>query len=389
MILNGRWLPPERITLQTKTKIIDLDARHLPFILENGNVLPQVSVAYESYGKPDTGHTNTILICHALTGDAHAGGTSQNTEDIFQRIPLLRAMKPDQAGWWDGMIGPGKTFDTGRFNIICTNILGSCYGTTGPVSLNPETGKKYGGDFPIITVRDMVRLQYLILRQLGIEQLALVTGGSLGGMQTLEWAIMYPDFIDKIIPVATSSRHSDWCVGINHLARQAIMNDPAWNNGKYSRQPLAGLSLARQIAMISYRADTIFNQRFQRRRLDNKNHTFDPKNIFQVESYLKYQGEKLINRFDANCYLRLSHAMDLHDVGLNRESAEAALAGIRAKTLCIGIDSDILYPAHEQRMIASKIPGAKYAEINSAYGHDAFLVEFEQMDKIITPFLNT
>ncbi len=296
-------------------------------------------------------------------------------------------MKKGYPGWWDGLIGPGKPFDTNKYHIICSNILGSCYGTTGPVSINPDTGKPYRSDFPIITVRDMVKLQHLFLEQIGIKQLLAITGGSLGGMQSLEWAIMYPDFMKAIIPIATAASHSDWCIGINHLARQAIMNDPDWNSGEYDTQPRKGLSLAREIAMISYRADTIFNERFQRNRLRDDASLTNIENIFQVESYLKYQGEKLVNRYDANSYMRLSHAMDLHDVGRDRGGVAQALGTIKAATLCLGIDSDILYPAHEQRTIADQIPGATYREIKSKFGHDAFLVEFEQMNEYIGVFL--
>lgn len=373
--------------VKVKTKIIQLDKQYLPFKLTSGENLPAVSIAYEEYGKRNESGNNTILVCHALTGEAHAAGISTNSDNEFSATPLLGAMKDGNPGWWDGMIGPDKPFDTNTYHIICTNILGSCYGTTGPVSINPATNKPYMSDFPIVTVRDMVKLQHLFLKQIGIDKLLAISGGSLGGMQTLEWAVMYPDFVETIIPIATAARHSDWCIGINHLARQAIQNDPGWNLGRYESQPKLGLGLAREIAMISYRADTIFNERFNRNRVTNDGTLTDIENIFQVESYLKYQGEKLVKRFDANAYMRLSHAMDLHDVGLDRGGTEQALSTIKASTLCIGVDSDILYPAHEQQAIASRIPNAEYAEIKSKFGHDAFLVEFEQMKEIVGNFL--
>jgi homoserine O-acetyltransferase/O-succinyltransferase len=374
--------------VKVKTKIIHLDKQYLPFELTSGDILPAVSIAYEEYGKRNESGDNTILVCHALTGESHAAGISMNSGDEFSALSLLNAMKDGYPGWWDGMIGPDKPFDTNKYHIICTNILGSCYGTTGPLSINPVTDKPYMSDFPIVTVRDMVKLQHLFLQQIGINKLLAISGGSLGGMQTLEWAVMYPDFVKAIIPIATAARHSDWCIGINHLARQAIQNDPEWNSGQYKSQPKLGLGLAREIAMISYRADTIFNERFDRNRLANDSALTDIKNKFQVESYLKYQGEKLVKRFDANTYIRLSHAMDLHDVGLDRGGTDNALGTIKAATLCIGIDSDILYPAHEQRAIAARISNAQYAEIKSKFGHDAFLVEFEQMRAIIGNFLD-
>ena len=355
--------------------------------LECGKQIRHLTVAYETYGQLNRDASNVILVCHALSGDAHAAGTADNSPDILAEVPLLAKMKSGYAGWWDGMIGPGKTFDTNLYYVICTNILGSCYGTTGPRSIDPDTGKMYGADFPMITVRDMVKLQHRFLSQLGIKKLAVVTGGSLGGMQALEWAIMFPEMVQAVIPIATAARHSDWCIGINHLSRQAIMNDPLWQNGRYTGQPRAGLALARQIAMISYRTDRIFNQRYQGSRIIPDGNPLEISNIFQVESYLNYQGEKLVNRFDANTYMILSRALDSHDVGRDRGGVSAALSRITAHVLNIGIDSDILYPAHEQRTIAQAIRGARYSEISSVFGHDAFLVEFDQLDRIITSFI--
>jgi len=369
------------------TQIFRLDTSEKPFILENGTTIEDVSVAYETHGSLNNEGDNVILICHALTGDAHVAGSGIYPERVLQQAPLLRSMRSGQAGWWDGMIGPGKTFDTDRFFVVCSNILGSCYGTTGPVSNRPGTDRPYRLDFPKVSVRDMVQLQHKLLTHLSVNRLQLITGGSLGGMQTLEWAVMYPEMVLGIAPIATAARHSAWCIAINHVERDAIMHDPVWDNGNYQQQPEKGLALARKIGMISYRTDLIYEERFARDRINGDGKFIEPENIFQVESYLRYQGAKLVKRFDANSYLYLTWAMDHHDISRERGSMTDILESISARCMCIGIDSDILYPAHEQKAIAEAIPGARYAEIRSRLGHDAFLVEFEQMDKILRPFL--
>jgi homoserine O-acetyltransferase len=233
----------------------------------------------------------------------------------------------------------------------------------------------------------MIHAQIALIRYLGVEQLALITGGSLGGMQVLEWAIMYPEAQRLIVPIATAARHSDWCIALNHLAREAIFNDPAWQKGNYTEQPSAGLGLARKVGMISYRSDISVNARFGYERIDPGGNKFNNNNIFQIDNYLNYQGNKLVERFDANCFLCLSRAMDLHDISHDRGSLSEVLGSIRAKTVCIGVNTDILYPAHEQRSIAAEIPGAIYQEIKSIHGHDAFLIEFDQITDIIRPLL--
>ncbi len=349
-----------------------------PFLPERGGELQQVQVAYETYGNLAETGDNAILICHALTGDAHVGNNPQ---------------QGDLPGWWAEIIGPGKSLDTDKYFVVCANFLGSCYGTTGPVSINPKTGKRYGVDFPEVTVRDMVIVQHELLQQLGVREIATVIGGSLGGMQVLEWAVMYPEMVRRIIPIATTARHSAWSIALNETARLAIMNDPDWQNGNYDKQPLRGLSLARMIAMISYRSQPSFQERFGREEVDlvklngSARILNDQPPRFQVESYLRYQGIKLVKRFDANTYLTITRAMDSHDLSRNREPLTVVLSNISAKTLCIGISSDVLYPPHEQREISENIPNAEYREIISEHGHDAFLIEFDQLNKMVSEFL--
>lgn len=348
----------------------------IPFSMECGETLPSVTVAYDTYGHLNSEKSNVIMVCHALTGDSHA---SSWVED--------GSIEESAPGWWEGAIGKGKAFDTDKYFIICPNILGSCYGSTGPYSINPETGKRYGMDFPQMTVRDIIHSQKLLIDSLGIRKIKTIAGGSLGGMQALEWALLYPDYVESIIPIATSARHSAWAIGFNEVQRKAIIEDPEWNGGVYEKQPNKGLETARMLGMITFRTPESFQIKFGRKFRRTEKSTFKP--FFEVESYLRYQGEKLVNRYDANTYIYISHTCDLHDVSRGRGTVEEALGNIIARTLCIGIDTDFLYPAVEQREIASHIPGAEYKEIKSIHGHDAFLIEFEQMDRILKDFLNS
>lgn len=343
-----------------------------PFGLESGKSLKNVTVAYETYGTLNSDGTNAVLICHALTGDSHASNYNE----------------PDShPGWWDGVIGPGKAFDPEKHFVICSNILGSCYGTTGPSSVDPSTGEKYGMNFPQMTIRDVVNLEHELINALGVKSLLSISGGSLGGMQVLEWALMFPEMVKSIIPIATAVKHSPWCVGINETGRKAIMDDPAWNGGNYSSQPRNGLSTARMLAMISYRSYESFGLKFGRE-VSGEDTSPDAKPFYQVESYLRYQGDKLVNRFDANSYIYITRMLDMHDVTRGRLKLQETLVRIKAKTLCVGIDSDILYPPSEQKEISSLIPGSEYFEIKSLHGHDAFLIEFDQMNKVFIEFLN-
>src|SRR5208283_1059985 len=289
------------------TKDVKLFDEANPLEMDCGEKLSPVSVAYETYGELNAAGDNAILVCHALTGSAHAAGFLSND------------MK--SVGWWDSFIGDGKALDTRKYFVISSNFLGGCYGTTGSVSLNPRTSKPYGVSFPQMTIRDMVRVQKALIDFLGAKQLRTVIGGSLGGMQALEWGVMFPEVVRSIIPIATASAHSPWCIGLNDIARQAIMNDPEWRNGDYygHGQPERGLSLARQVAMVSYRSDASFLDRFHRDRIKTNGSgirtRFDSANFFQIESYLRYQGKKLVDRFDANTYIYISRALDLHDSG--------------------------------------------------------------------------
>ncbi len=362
-----------------ETRRIRIATPERPFRFECGRELTHLEVAYETYGQLNASGDNAIYVVHALTGSAHAA---------FYNSP-----EEDRPGWWDGLIGPGKALDPNRYFIVCANLLGSCYGTTGPSSINPETGDVYGMDFPPVTTRDMVKAQRLLLDALGVKRLRLVLGGSLGGMITWQWLVDYPDFIEAAIPIAGTVQGSPWMIALNEVARQAIFNDPAWQNGRYrDGGPAAGLELARMIAMISYRSDRQFWQRFARDRVrpePDRELEFD--NWFQVESYLHYQGQKLVKRFDARTYVYLTEAMDLHDVARGYSCLEEALDRIQAEVLVIGIDSDVLYYPHELkstvRMLQRLGKRTLYDELHSIYGHDAFLVEYDQLNRLVREFL--
>ncbi len=331
-----------------------------PLRLESGEMLMQAQVAYRTWGQLNAAGDNAVLICHALTGWADA----------------------DQ--WWEPMLGAGKAFDTDRDFIVCSNILGSCYGTTGPTSLNPATGKSYAAEFPAITVRDMVQVQAALVEALGIQTLQLVVGGSLGGMQVLEWAMLYPERVRAIAPMAVSGRHSAWCIGLSEAQRQAIYADPNWNDGNYDpdHPPARGLAVARMMAMSTYRSWTSFTDRFGRQVAES-----DRESPFAIASYLRYQGQKLVERFDANTYITLTHAMDSHDIGRDRPGGyEAALHSIRHPALIVAIDSDILYPPTEQQELATLMPNAQLAWLRSHHGHDAFLINMDELNQLVIDF---
>lgn|SRR5690606_13806438 len=345
-----------------------------PLDLECGRRLKQVEIAVETAGTLSDSRDNVILVCHALTGDAHAVGDAEHP------------------GWWDGLIGPGGYIDTNRYFVITTNVLGGCAGSTGPSSINPETGRPYGSSFPVVTIRDMVRAQRRCLEEMGISRIAAVVGGSMGGMQVLEWGILYPEAVERLIPIATSVALSPMGIAYNDIGRQAILADPDWKGGDYypGPGPRKGLAIARMMGMVTYRTGHLFEERFSRR-IQDDGPIIRLDSLFQVESYLRYHGEKLVRRFDANSYLYLLKAMDLHDIGRGRGSVERALSRIQADVLVIGIREDILFPIREQRKIHALLQRlgkrSRLKEIESDYGHDAFLIEFDEVGPPIRRFL--
>jgi homoserine O-acetyltransferase len=370
--------------LQTRRQYLQVAAPENPLPLDCGRRLTDVTLCYETFGDLNPARDNAILVCHALTGDGHAAGKYDPTD-----------RKP---GWWEMAIGPGKAIDTNRFFVICANVLGGCQGSTGPSSLNPETAKPYGLDFPPVTVRDMVRAQARLLDQLGIAKLHAVIGGSLGGMQALEWAVTYPDRMRAIIPIGAAGRFHPQGIAFNEVQRQAIMNDPDFRNGQYygTPGPVKGLATARMLGMITYRSDASMWQQFGRTVRSGKAElpprAADAFGVtFEVESYLRYQGEALVKRFDANSYLYLSRAMDLQQIGRGFDSYEAAHAAIKARVLCIGINSDLLFPPYLQQETVNLIRqaggDATYRELDSPWGHDAFLVDFHLVAEPIREFL--
>ncbi len=344
--------------------------------LQRGGRIAPVTVAYETWGKLNAEGDNAILITHALTGSSHAHD----------------AERPDdtKVAWWNPLIGPGRFFDTSRYFVICSNILGSCYGSIGPSSIDPGTGRPYGIRFPIITIRDMVEAQRRLLAHLGVKQLAMVAGGSIGGQQALEWAVAYPELVRKAIVVAATAALSAQAIAFSEVGRQAILVDPCWQGGDYApgQGPNAGLAIARMLAMITYQSEEGMELRFARRPARQQN-VLSPSGFndlgerFDVEGYLYYQGESLVKRFDANSYLYISRAMDLYDVSEGYPSLGAALSRLRSKALFIGIRSDFLFPAARVSWLADQVRhtggDAIYAELDSPHGHDAFLKEWKQM----------
>jgi homoserine O-acetyltransferase/O-succinyltransferase len=346
------------------------------FKLENGENFGPVTLAYETYGQLNARRSNAILILHALSGDAHVAGYSANGTN---------------PGWWDNMVGPGKAFDTGKYFIICSNILGGCRGSTGPSSINPATSRPYGLTFPVISISDMVKAQIHLLEHLGIEQLLTVAGGSMGGMQVLEWMFSHPERIKSAIPISTAMRHSPQQIAFNEVGRQAIMSDPNWSEGNYysSQAPERGLAVARMLGHITYMSDKSMAEKFGRRRKEDRK-PFKFTADFEVEGYLHHRGQTFVGRFDANSYLYITKAMDYFEANRG-EPAQNLLLGTGLKVLVIAFKSDWLYPTYQTREIARtcKLAGldTTYCEIESDYGHDAFLLEIEEQTHLVKFFL--
>jgi homoserine O-acetyltransferase len=379
-----------------------------PFVLERGGALSSVTLAYETYGTlaPDGG--NAILACHALSGDAHAAGWSSD-DDAPSAVDGMGAdekgiVPRGGLGWWDGMIGPGKAFDTRKYFVICSNVIGSCRGSTGPASPDPETGRPYGSRFPLVTVGDMVRAQRELLRHLGVERLLAVAGGSLGGNQALQWTLAYPEMVTGCIAIATCASLSAQGIAWNEIGRQAITSDPAWNGGDYygGPQPSRGLAVARMIGHVTYLSEQSMMAKFGRVRraateLASSAATSahgDPRvGPFEVESYLRHQGQRFVDRFDANAYLAISRAIDEFDLAqaFGDGSLARAFAGARARFLALSFSSDWLYPPHESQRIVEALEAAgrevTYRNLRSSYGHDAFLLEEARQTSLIRPFL--
>ena len=345
--------------------------------LDSGRRLGPVTVAYECYGRLNAARDNAILVCHALSGGAHAAGRHEG------------AAKP---GWWDVLIGPGKAFDTDRYFVVSSNVLGSCYGTTGPSSIDPATGRPYGSRFPVVTIADMVRVQRGLVDHLGIGRLRAVAGGSMGGMQALQWAVQYPDAVASVIALATSPSHSPQQIAFNEIARRAVMSDPNWRGGDYydGEPPRAGLAVARMLGHVTYLSDRGMERKFGRnRRPGARTFGFDAE--FEVEGYLRHQGQAFVDRFDANSLLYVTRAIDYFDLAPAGGTLVDAFAGSDADYLFLTFSSDWLYPSRHLEAAAEAARAAgravTYREIPSDYGHDAFLLEHEAQTPIITGFL--
>ncbi len=356
-----------------------------PLLLDSGETIAPFTIAYQTYGVLNADRSNAILVCHALTGDQH----------VANDHPLTG--KP---GWWDNMVGPGKPVDTDRYFVICSNIIGGCMGSTGPGSLDPVTNRPYGLDFPVITIGDMVRAQARLIDHLGIDSLFSVIGGSIGGMQVLEWAARYPQRVRTAIPIATAARHSSQNIGFNEVGRQAIMADPDWHKGRYrdhGTRPVKGLAVARMAAHITYLSEEAMQAKFGRNLQDRDSVTFGFDADFQIESYLRYQGFKFVERFDANAYLYITRAVDYFDLAADhshngRGTLAEVFKGTRTRFCVVSFTSDWLYPTAEARLIVKALNAVaakvSFVDITSDKGHDAFLLDEPEFFAAIRGFLS-
>lgn len=363
-----------------KTESVRVAEPDHPLTLECGKKLAPIDVAYETYGQLDETGDNAILICHALSGNAHVAGYNDP--------------KDKKPGWWDAMVGPGKGIDTNRYFVICSNFLGGCSGTTGPSSINPVTGKPYGLDFPIITIADMVKVQKLLLDKLGIKKLLAVIGGSVGGMQVLQWMIDYPDMIKAAIPVATTTHLGAQSIAFDAVGRHAILADARFAGGQYhdTNGPDKGLAIARMIGHITYLSEQGMREKFGRDLRHTDKYGYDFSSEFAVETYLDYQGQTFVERFDANCYLYITKAADYFDLKKDHGSLKKAFADVRARSLVVSFASDWLFTPAQSRAIVEALAANRkdvtYCDIDSAYGHDAFLLETETLGAFLSCFLD-
>jgi len=375
--VTGAWCPGDP---EGNRRFLSFDPDR-PFVLEGGAQLRGLTVAYETWGELDPTGSNAVLVCHAVTGDSHLTGRSGHGHPT--------------AGWWEALVGPGRPLDTDRWFIVCVNVLGGCQGSTGPASEDPATGRPYGSTFPVVTIRDIVRTQAAVADHLGVDQWLGVVGGSFGGMQVLEWGVMYPERMRALVPIATSTAASAWQISFSRVGRLAVQLDPKWRGGDYydaapGDGPHAGLALARMIAHITYRSDAVYEAKFGRDALEQLEE-FALEQRFEVEGYLDYQGEKFVRRFDANSYLRLNKAMDLHDIGRNRGGTARALRRVTAPTLNLSISSDTLYPRHQQEATHKGLLAggalSYHVTVDSPHGHDGFLIETDPVGAVLDDFL--
>ncbi|MFO8112023.1 MAG: homoserine O-acetyltransferase [Desulfosalsimonadaceae bacterium] len=352
-------------------------------VLDSKAKLGPITIAYETYGTLDENGRNVVLVLHALTGDSHAAGYYDENDD-----------KP---GWWDNMIGPGKGIDTDKYFVVCSNVLGGCMGTTGPASIDPKTGNPYGMRFPFVTIADMVRAQKALLDHLGIRQILSMIGGSMGGMQLLQWTIQYPEMVKSAIPLATTMRHSALAIAFNEVARQSIIADPNWNNGDYygAVKPNLGLSVARMIGHITYLSDEALRRKFGRRLQDKDDFSFNFEADFQVESYLRHQGAKFVERFDANSFLYITKAADYFDLTRHDASGSGVQAFSRAEArfMVASFTSDWLYPTYQSRDMVKAMKknglNVSFCEVEAEWGHDAFLLPSQRLTNLVKGFLES
>jgi len=382
---------PSRRAIQPEERSQEVDHPHSqlatfgadqPLRLDCGIDLAPFQIAYQTYGELNADKSNAILVCHALTGDQHVANSHPVTG------------KP---GWWETLVGPGRPLDPARYFIICSNVIGGCMGSTGPASINPTTGKVWGLDFPIITIPDMVRAQAMLIDQLGIDTLFAVVGGSMGGMQVLQWTAAYPQRVFAALAIACATRHSAQNIAFHELGRQAVMADPDWDHGRYADQgihPHRGLAVARMAAHITYLSDAALHRKFGRRMQDRELPTFSFDADFQVESYLRYQGSSFVERFDANAYLYLTRAMDYFDIAADHDGALArAFRGIKTRFCVVSFTSDWLFPTSESRALVHALNASNarvsFAEIETDRGHDAFLLDVPEFLDIARAFLGS